>query len=155
MSSSIPSCADRTFPYSDQLVRSHDPLPQEFTEKRESPRLPFRGRAKAIVFPSSQSPPGTGLQDSEVVTSDLSRGGVSIFCRTQLISGQQLMLMLSDKMQLAEVRWCCPLWDGLFVAGCRFLNEPQATKVDHELMAIDIIISSEAAWWPSDAVADQ
>jgi hypothetical protein len=118
-----------------------------FEEKREYPRIPFRGRAKAVVFPAPSSPAGTTLHDSEVVTSDLSRGGVSILNRTPLTPGQQLLLMLNDRNQLAEVRWCCPVWDGLFAAGCRFIGEPGATNIDQQLMAIDVVISSEESWW--------
>ena len=89
-------------------------------------------------------------QDAEVVTSDLSRGGVSILNRTQLFPGQQLLLLLNDKNQLAEVRWCCRVWDGLFAAGCRFLSDPETVDVNQQLMAIDVLISSEQAWWNGD-----
>jgi hypothetical protein len=128
----------------------HEHLPQTFAEKREFPRFPFRGRAKAVVFPPPASPPGTALEDSEVVTSDLSRGGVSILNRAQLSPGQKLMLMLNDKTQLVEVRWCCHVWEGLYAAGCRFLTEPAVVNIDQQLMAIDVVISSEQSWWDSD-----
>jgi len=90
------------------------------------------------------------LRDSDVVTSDLSRGGISILNRTQLSPGQQLMLMLNDKTQLVEVRWCCHVWEGLYAAGCRFLSEPAPVNVDQQLMAIDVVISSEQSWWDAD-----
>jgi hypothetical protein len=127
-----------------------EPLPKTFDEKREFTRFPFRGRAKAVVFPAPSSEPGTELHDSEVVTSDLSRGGVSILYRGQLVPGQHLLLMLNDNNQLVEVRWCCRVWEGLFAAGCRFLGEPTAVNVDQQLLAIDVVITSEQSWWNAD-----
>src|SRR5262245_21808132 len=121
-----------------------------FEERREFPRFPFRGRAKAIVFPAPESPKGTHFQDSEVITSDLSRGGVSILYQTKLHVGQQLLLMLNDKTQLVEVRWCCRVWEGLFAAGCQFLSEARDMDVDQQLVAIDVVISSEESWWSDD-----
>jgi hypothetical protein len=120
--------------------------PPEFAEKRNFPRFPFRGRAKAIVLPSPASPPGTELHDSEVITSDLSRGGVSILYRHRLNPGQQLLLMLNDKTQLVEVRWCCRVWEELFAAGCQFLKDSTPIDVDQQLNAIDVVISSEDFW---------
>jgi hypothetical protein len=136
-----------------QELSSQEELLRAFEEKRENPRFPFRGRAKAVVFPAPTSPPGTELQDSEVVTSDLSRGGVSILNRTRLSPGQKLLLMLNDHNQLVEVRWCCPVWDGLFAAGCCFLSESGATTIDQQLLAIDVVISSEESWWEADESA--
>src|SRR5262245_1058546 len=85
---------------SQQLSVAGEPLERLFDEKREFPRVPFRGRAKAVVFPPADDPKSKGIEDSEVVTSDLSRGGVSILHRSELVPGQQLMLMLNDSMQL-------------------------------------------------------
>jgi len=131
-------------------VSDRDLPANPFAEKREFPRFPFRGRAKAVVLPPPASPPGAAPCDAEVVTSDLSRGGVSILNRTQLTPGQQLLLMLNDKNQLVEVRWCCRVWDGLFAAGCRFLSEPDSIDVDQQLLAIDVVIASEQSWWTGD-----
>jgi PilZ domain len=133
--------------------KHEDSQAKSFEERREFPRFPFRGRAKAIVFPAPESPKGTHFQDSEVITSDLSRGGVSILYQTKLQVGQQLLLMLNDKTQLVEVRWCCRVWDGLFAAGCRFLAEAREVDVDQQLVAIDVVISSEQSWWNEDQSA--
>lgn len=118
-----------------------------FNEKREFQRIPFRGRAKAVVFPAGDDVGTATIEDSEVVTSDLSRGGVSILHRTKLVPGQQLMLMLNESMQLAEVRWCCRVWDGLYAAGCSFVTESRDCDIDQKLAAIDVVISSEELWW--------
>lgn len=128
------------------VIGSADPV-DPYKEQREHPRFPFRGRAKAVVFPAPTSSPSTTCHDAEVVTSDLSRGGVSILNRTELVPGQQLLLLLNDKNQLAEVRWCCRVWDGLFAVGCRFLSEPGCVDIDEKLLAIDVLIGSEQSWW--------
>jgi len=124
-----------------------EPLGRLFEEKREFPRIPFRGRAKAVVFPLADNLGTATIENSEVLTSDLSRGGISILHRTQLAPGQQMMLMLDDSMQLAEVKWCCRVWDELFAAGCRFLTDTRDCDVGQKLAAIDVVISSEELWW--------
>jgi hypothetical protein len=128
------------------IIGSADPV-DPYKEQRAHPRFPFRGRAKAVIFPPPTSPQNTTCQDSEVVTSDLSRGGVSILNRTELVPGQQLLLLLNDKNQMAEVRWCCKVWDGLFTVGCKFLTDPESVDIDEQLMAIDVLIASEQSWW--------
>jgi hypothetical protein len=82
----------------------------------------------------------------------LSRGGVSILCRTELEPGQHLMLMLNGKTHLIQVCWCSSIWEGLFAAGCRFQFEHHDLDVDAQLTAIDVVIGSEANWWEDDEV---
>jgi PilZ domain len=124
---------------------------EAFQEKREFTRFPFRGRAKAIVFPASGRPESTELLDSEVITSDLSRGGVSILYRQALVRGQQLLLVLNDTNQMVEVRWCCRVWDGLFAAGCRFIGSPGTPSAEQLLDAVDAVIGDECLWWDGDS----
>jgi hypothetical protein len=100
---------------------------------REHMRYPFRGRAKAVFLPQTKD----GLAEEwEVVTTDISRGGISILHRKQLAQGQQVMLVLSDEQRFVEVCWCCQVWPGLFAAGCQFLREPSETALAH-MMAAD------------------
>ena len=90
-------------------------------EARQFPRHSFRGRAVAIVFPvRKEAEPA----ECEVMTTDISRGGLSLLYRKQLFPGQQLLLVLSDSTQLVEVRWCCRAWAGLYAAGCSFVGMP-------------------------------
>jgi hypothetical protein len=88
---------------------------------REFPRFPFRGRAKAIVLPLE---PTDEALESEVITTDVSRGGLSLLHRKQLYPGQQIVLVLNNAQRLVEVCWCCRVWPGLYSAGCRFVSEP-------------------------------
>jgi hypothetical protein len=128
-----------------QATTEEQSLEKFFEEKREFPRIPFRGRAMAVIFPAADDLGSKTIEDSEVVTCDLSREGVSILHRTKLVPGQQMMLMLNESMQLAEVRWCCRVWDGLYVAGCR-LEESRPCDIDQQIAAIDAVISNEEMW---------
>jgi hypothetical protein len=58
------------------------------------------------------------------MTTDISRGGLSLLYRKQLFPGQQILLVLTDTTQLVEVRWCCRAWAGLYAAGCAFVGAP-------------------------------
>jgi PilZ domain-containing protein len=89
-------------------------------------RYPFRGRANAVFLPLT--PQGVA-EEWEVVTTDVSRGGISIMHRKELAIGQQVMLVLNDDKRLVEVCWCCQVWPGLYAAGCRFINEPAGAAV--------------------------
>jgi hypothetical protein len=104
-------------------------LPAAYEENRRFPRFPFRGRAKALVFSPPSSQPQAEPEEYEILTSDLSREGVGVLHRKQLFPGQQLMLMLHQEERLVEVCWCCRVWSGLYVAGCRFINESSETPV--------------------------
>src|SRR5690349_5773578 len=93
----------------------------DFRDVREFPRFPFRGRARAIVLPLE---PTDDPLECEVITTDVSRGGLSLLHRKQLYPGQQIVLVLNDAQRLVEVCWCCRVWSGLYSAGCRFVSEP-------------------------------
>ncbi|HEX5105294.1 MAG TPA: PilZ domain-containing protein [Pirellulaceae bacterium] len=89
--------------------------------ERGSARVPFRGRAVAIVFPPPSSPQAEPVE-SEVVTTDISRGGLSLLHRRELHRGQQVLLQLTRGTCTVEVCWCCRVWPGLYIAGCRFAD---------------------------------
>jgi hypothetical protein len=92
-------------------------------EAREFPRFAFRGRAKAVVL-AAPDQPQREPDECEVLTTDLSRGGLSLLLRKQLKPGQQLILVLNESNCLVEVCWSCRVWGGLYSAGCRFLGTP-------------------------------
>jgi hypothetical protein len=96
-------------------------------DAREFPRFPFRGRAQALVFAPQG---GEEPQESEVITTDVSRTGLSLLYRKQLYPGQQILLVLSDGNRLVEVCWCCRVWAGLYSAGCRFAGVPAAKNAN-------------------------
>ena len=88
---------------------------------REYSRIPFRGRAAVVVFPPPSAPNSEPVE-SEVVTTDISRGGLSLLHRKELEPGQQVLLSLSKGTCTVEVCWCCRVWSGLYIAGCRFTD---------------------------------
>jgi hypothetical protein len=100
-------------------------------DDRQFRRLPFRGRARAVVYPPPQEP-AAEPQEWEVLTTDLSRGGLSIMHRKQLQRGQQLLLVLSDTSRQVEVCWCCRVWAGLYASGCRFTDAADFGQVRSE-----------------------
>jgi PilZ domain len=91
-------------------------------DNRTHPRYSFRGRAQAVVF----SPPGgpdADPKEYEVITTDVSRAGLSLLHRAQLYPGQNVLLLLSGgSKRLIEVCWCCRVWPGLYSAGCKFID---------------------------------
>lgn len=91
---------------------------------RRHERLPFRGRARAVVYPR-KAKAGAEPVECEVLTTDLSREGISLLCRRKLFRGQQLLLVLSDSSRQVEVCWCCRVWPALYAAGCRFVEAAQ------------------------------
>ena len=117
-----------------ELVESNADLLQSgafgsnYGDAREFPRFPFRGRARALVLAPQG---GEEPQECEVLTTDVSRTGLSLLHRKQLFSGQQILLVLNDANRLVEVCWCCRVWPGLYSVGCRFLGVPvQPEKTD-------------------------
>ena len=134
-----------TNPASDALPSSAA-APVVFQEKRSSPRVPFKGRAQALIFPPLETAAVSDLQDAEIVTSDLSRSGVSLLYRRQLTRGQRLLLLLHDTSRMVEVCWCCRVWDDLFVAGCQFVDVAGPSGAEQLLNAVDAAISEEVVW---------
>ena len=130
---------------SDALPSSAAP-PVVFQEKRSDPRVPFRGRAQALVFPTLATAAISDLEDAEIVTSDLSRSGVSLLYQRQLARGQRLLLLLQDTSRMVEVCWCCPVWEGLYVAGCQFVEVSGRSHAEQVLDAVDLAISEECVW---------
>jgi hypothetical protein len=126
---SIPSNNDQALSElvaSDCAMFGAGPSIEGTADAREFPRFPFRGRAKALVFGEQ---PSDEPQESEVITTDVSRNGLSLLHRRQLNPGQQILLVLSDTSRLVEVCWCCRVWAGLYSAGCRFVGVPAEKDV--------------------------
>ncbi len=121
----MPHPADKRPANSDSLESDCDLFESKENNRRSDtrvfPRFPFRGRAKAIVFPPEGQSGGEPLE-SDVLTTDVSRGGLSLLHRKQLYPGQQILLVLDGANRMVEVCWCCRVWAGLYSAGCRFID---------------------------------
>ena len=97
--------------------------------EREYSRIPFHGRAAVVIFPPPSTPNAEPVE-SEVVTTDISRGGLSLLHRRELEPGQQVLLSLSRGTCTVEVCWCCRVWPGLYIAGCRFTDATFGAALD-------------------------
>jgi len=97
------------------------PMPTAWDDHRRHPRFYFRSVAEAYIHPlrgqlDPTAPP------IFLLTSDLSRSGVSLVHTDQLFPGQRLDLILNGEApRPTEVVWC-RRWDKeRFSIGCRFI----------------------------------
>ena len=93
-------------------------------EDRRFPRFSFRSCLHATVYP----PPGNPEQEPrhcQVLTRDLSRGGMSLLHKEQLFPQQTIDVVLQDGLvRRLEVMWCRRMGAGCYSAGCRFVKLP-------------------------------
>lgn len=96
------------------------PLPMQWSDVRRFPRFYLRGEASAIVAP----PRSTGFAAGrriEVLTCDVSRGGLGLQCGELLFPEQRLRIEMPDGAAYAiKVVWCQRLGPGRYAAGCVF-----------------------------------
>jgi len=86
----------------------------------------FRTCISAVVH----APPGetastvTGVgTPCQMLTRDVSRGGLNLLHKQQLFPGQKIDVVLTDGQQRRlEVIWCRRLGVGCYSAGCRFVR---------------------------------
>ena len=97
----------------------HQPGP--FDDARRFPRSSFRGAAKATIYPR-QSGPGRQPLQCDVLTRDLSCGGIGIAHSEQLFPKQIVVLDAVGKLLVGEVRWCRRVDEHFYVAGCRLVK---------------------------------
>ena len=94
-------------------------------DSRRFPRMNYRACVSAVVYPA---PGEAGEQPDEVarfqmLTRDISRGGLNLLHKQQLFPGQKIDLVLSDGQERrVEVIWCRRLGVGCYSAGCRFVK---------------------------------
>jgi hypothetical protein len=71
---------------------------------------------------SSSSASGEGTP-CQVLTRDISRGGLQLLHKQQLFPGQKLDVVLTDgQPRRLEVMWCRRLGVGCYSVGCRFMK---------------------------------
>ncbi len=104
---------------------------------RRFPRFHFRSCIDALVHPPANSPDGEPLH-CQMLTRDISRGGMNVLHKAQLFPGQLIDVILHDgQRRRLEVMWCRRLGAGCFTAGCRFV------RIDDEKVAPDLEVRSE------------
>jgi hypothetical protein len=102
--------------------RQHSLLPAgPFDDARRFPRSSFRGSAKATIYPRHLGP-GRQPVICEVLTRDLSCGGIGIAHSEQLFPKQIVVLDAVGKLLVGEVRWCRRVDEHFYVAGCRLVK---------------------------------
>jgi hypothetical protein len=96
------------------------PLPMKWSEVRRFPRFYLRSEASASI----QAPRSAWDSESkriDVLTCDVSRGGIGIRCGELLFPEQRLQLEMPDGATYAlKVVWCRRLGPGRYAAGCVF-----------------------------------
>jgi hypothetical protein len=92
------------------------------TETRKFKRLAFTGTALATIYPHQEQQPGTEPMHCEVLTRDLSCGGIGIGLTQPLLPQQMIILDAVGKLLVSEVRWCRRESKDLYVAGCRLIK---------------------------------
>ena len=91
-------------------------------ETRKFKRLAFTGTALATIYPHQEQQPGTEPIHCEVLTRDLSCGGIGIGLNQPLLPQQMIILDAVGKLLVSEVRWCRRESKDLYVAGCRLIK---------------------------------
>jgi hypothetical protein len=88
---------------------------------RKFERKACAGTLKATIYPPPFRPEGEPMQ-CEVITRDLSCGGVGITHTEQLYPRQVIVLHAVTKVLIGEVRWCQKVGERSFVAGCQLVK---------------------------------
>ena len=88
---------------------------------RKFERKPLAGTLKATIYPPPFKSDGQPVQ-CDVITRDLSCGGVGITHTEQLYPRQLIVLHAVTKVLIGEVRWCQQVGERSFVAGCQLVK---------------------------------
>jgi len=88
---------------------------------RKFERKPCAGTLKATIYPPPFKSDGQPVQ-CDVITRDLSCGGVGITHTEQLYPRQLIVLHAVTKVLIGEVRWCQQVGERSFVAGCQLIK---------------------------------
>jgi hypothetical protein len=99
-----------------------EPATSGTSESRRFPRLDFRACVQALVHAPPGDPEGKPIS-CQVLTRDISRGGMNLLHKSQVFPGQLIDLTLPDGQERRlEVVWCRRLGMGCYSAGCRFVK---------------------------------
>jgi hypothetical protein len=103
------------------MAETDDSDPRSAGAIQRDARVFFSMRAEAIIYPvlPSQQPRRCFVQ-----TCDLSRSGIKIQLSAQLREGQQIDLLLGERLRRVEVMWCKRMKFHKYVIGCCFVDSP-------------------------------
>ena len=97
-------------------------FPAGYSDSRSAPRYNFRMPARATIYPPQ------GCEDllpevCQVLTRDLSSGGICFLFSAPLFQSQRVELQMADGRQFTlAIRRVTRTGDGQFVIGCQFLK---------------------------------
>ena len=117
------SAAESEHEFNVKLERS--PAAAESVDDRRFPRQAYQARIRAVVYqPPGEAADAAGAgKPCQMLTRDISRGGMSVLHNEQLYPGQQIDAVLADgNERRLEVIWCRRLAADCYSAGCRFVK---------------------------------
>jgi hypothetical protein len=92
---------------------------KKWDELRRFPRYPVQATIDATIYPLDSSWPPVRC---EMMTRDLSRGGINLLHSEQLYPGQKIDIVVDSSSRRVEVVWCRRITNRCFSAGCRFVT---------------------------------
>jgi hypothetical protein len=108
-------------PGSPALEKEQQTLDEKGFETRRFKRLEFSGTAQATIYPHKHEPGSEPIR-CEVLTRDLSQGGIGIGHTQRLLPQQMIVLDAVGKLLVGEVRWCRRVEKDLYFVGCRLVK---------------------------------
>lgn len=102
-------------------ITQNAPPTGPYFDGRSFRRSSFRGCATATVY-SKQPGPSRPPVQCEVLTRDLSCGGIGIAGGERLFPNQVIVLDVLGRLLVGEVRWCRQVDKGFFVSGCKLVK---------------------------------
>jgi hypothetical protein len=104
------------------------PLKAAWEDGRQYPRFHLRVAIEATVYPPTNDP-SQAVLTCQMLTRDISRGGMNILHKSQLFPGQLVDVVLHDgSRRRLEVKWCRRLGAGCYTAGCRFVRIDESAE---------------------------
>lgn len=104
------------------------PLPLRWSDVRRFPRFYLRGQATACIQRPRAKPESRGTT-VEVLTSDVSRGGLGLICSEQLFPEQRLQVEMASRSPYdLKVVWCRRLGPSRYAVGCVFMEAPPSAS---------------------------
>jgi hypothetical protein len=98
------------------------PVSGEWGESRRFPRYECRSCIDVVIHPPANDPTQQS-QACQMLTRDISRGGMNFLHKAQTFPGQLIDLVLPNGQERRlEVMWCRRLGAGCYTSGCRFVR---------------------------------
>jgi hypothetical protein len=98
------------------------PLPLHWNDVRQFPRFYLRSRTQAVIFPF-KTQPATAPKTCQVITGDVSRGGMNLITEEQAFPSQRIDIRLaSGELRTLKVVWCRRVGERRYSVGAQFVS---------------------------------